>query len=247
MQFMPSTWATYGVDANGDGVADPDNPEDAIYAAARYLSAAGMPADTYGAIYAYNHADWYVSEVLADAGCYAAEVGDAAFTQAGLTPQIEVLRCDPAAGWRKQIPAEYLEAFESAAARYELGKRGVWALAAIARLESNFGRGMSKKQLEETGPLGPRSERVEAVTASTATTTATSTTPTSPTRPPPWPARSGRRARSKPASSPTTRPSGTCRRCSPRPKKSKAAARPPTSTGGSPRSPPKRPSPAPKR
>jgi membrane-bound lytic murein transglycosylase B len=154
MQFMPSTWATYGVDANGDGVADPDNPEDAINAAARYLSAAGMPADTYGAIYAYNHADWYVSEVLADAGCYAGEVGDPAFAQLGLTPQIEVLRCNPAEGWRKQIPAAYLEAFESAAARYELGKRGVWALAAIARLESNFGRGMSKHQLEATGPLG---------------------------------------------------------------------------------------------
>jgi membrane-bound lytic murein transglycosylase B len=154
MQFMPQTWAEWGVDANGDGVADPNNPEDAIYAAARYLSAAGMPTDTYGAIYAYNHADWYVSEVLADAGCYATEVGDTAFTQAGLTPQIEVLRCDPAATWKKQIPAEYLEAFEDAAARYELGKRGVWALAAVARLESNFGRGMDKKQLEKTGPLG---------------------------------------------------------------------------------------------
>jgi len=154
MQFMPSTWAEWGVDANGDGVADPNNPEDAIYSAARYLAAAGMPADTYGAIYAYNHADWYVSEVLADAGCYAAEVGDTSFTAAGLTPQIEVLKCQAAPGWKKQIPAEYLEAFEGAAARYELGKRGVWALAAIARLESSFGRGMSKKQLEETGPLG---------------------------------------------------------------------------------------------
>jgi membrane-bound lytic murein transglycosylase B len=154
MQFMPSTWAEWGVDANGDGVADPDNPEDAIYSAARYLAAAGMPADTYGAIYAYNHADWYVSEVLADAGCYAAEVGDTSFTAAGLTPQIEVLKCQAAPGWKQQIPAEYLEAFEAAAARYELGKRGVWALAAIARLESNFGKGMSKKQLEVTGPLG---------------------------------------------------------------------------------------------
>jgi membrane-bound lytic murein transglycosylase B len=154
MQFMPSTWAEWGVDANGDGVADPSNPEDAIFAAARYLSAAGMPADTYGAIYAYNHADWYVSEVLADAGCYAREVGDSAFTAAGLTPQIEVLRCEPGAGWRKEIPAEYMEAFDDAAARYELGKRGVWALAAIAHLESNFGRGMSKKELEEVGPFG---------------------------------------------------------------------------------------------
>jgi membrane-bound lytic murein transglycosylase B len=154
MQFMPSTWSEWGVDANGDGVADPDNPEDAIFTAARYLKAAGMPSDTYGAIYAYNHADWYVSEVLADAGCYATEVGDASFSAAGLTPRIEVLKCEAAPGWKKQIPAEYLEAFEAAAARYELGKRGVWVLAAIARLESNFGKGMSKKQLEETGPLG---------------------------------------------------------------------------------------------
>ena len=102
MQFMPSTWDEYGVDANGDGVTDPNNPEDAIYAAARYLTVAGMPADTYGAIYAYNHADWYVSEVLANAGCYAHEVGDPAFTAAGLGPQIEVLKCSPAPDWKKK-------------------------------------------------------------------------------------------------------------------------------------------------
>ena len=70
MQFIPSSWEAYGVDANGDGVRDPYNPEDAIYAAANYLSAAGMPADTYNAIFAYNHADWYVEDVLANAACY---------------------------------------------------------------------------------------------------------------------------------------------------------------------------------
>jgi hypothetical protein len=154
MQFMPSTWDMYGVDANGDGIKDPNNPEDAIYAAAGYLSAAGMPADTYGAIFAYNHADWYVSEVLANAGCYANEVGGSAFTAAGLGPQIEVLRCNPAPAWKEEIPKAYLSAFEDAAARYELGKRGVWALAAIARLESNFGKGMNRKQLHSEGPLG---------------------------------------------------------------------------------------------
>jgi membrane-bound lytic murein transglycosylase B len=154
MQFMPSTWATYGVDANGDGVADPNNPEDAIYAAASYLKAAGMPADTYGAIFAYNHADWYVEEVLANAGCYAAEVGSNSFSAIGLGPQIQVLRCQPAPDWKHQIPEEYLQAFEDAAARYELGKRGVWTLAAIARLESNFGRGMSKRLLHTEGALG---------------------------------------------------------------------------------------------
>ena len=43
MQFLPSTWRRWGVDASGDGVADPMNPADAIYSAARYLQAAGHP------------------------------------------------------------------------------------------------------------------------------------------------------------------------------------------------------------
>jgi membrane-bound lytic murein transglycosylase B len=153
MQFMPATWDAYGVDANDDGVADPYDPEDAIYAAANYLSASGMPADTYGAIFAYNHADWYVSEVLANASCHAAAVGVPSLG-AGLGPRLQVLKCSPAPPWRERIPHEYLRAFEDAAARYELGKRGVWALAAVAHLESDFGRGMSKKQLRELGPLG---------------------------------------------------------------------------------------------
>jgi cell wall-associated NlpC family hydrolase len=153
MQFMPETWEAYGVDANGDGVADPYNPEDAIHAAANYLSASGMPADTYGAIFAYNHADWYVADVLANAACYADEVGVTNFA-ASLGPRLQVLKCTPAPAWRERIPHEYLRAFEDAAARYELGKRGVWALAAIAHLESDFGRGMSEQQLRESGPLG---------------------------------------------------------------------------------------------
>jgi membrane-bound lytic murein transglycosylase B len=154
MQFIPSSWATYGVDANGDGVKDPYNPEDAIFAAARYLSAAGMPTDTYGAIFSYNHADWYVAEVLSNAACYAHEVGDPSFSGSLLEPQMQVLHCEPAKPFRKQIPSPDLSAFEKTAARYELGQRGVWALAAVARMESNFGRGMTKRELNHAGPLG---------------------------------------------------------------------------------------------
>jgi transglycosylase-like protein with SLT domain/peptidase M23-like protein len=64
MQFMPSTWDLYGVDANGDHVRDPYNPADAIFAAARYLRAAGGDTDLRKAVFAYNHADWYVDSVL---------------------------------------------------------------------------------------------------------------------------------------------------------------------------------------
>jgi murein DD-endopeptidase MepM/ murein hydrolase activator NlpD len=64
MQFMPSTWRAYGVDANGDEIQDPYNPADAIFAAARYLRAAGADTDLRKAIFAYNHADWYVDSVI---------------------------------------------------------------------------------------------------------------------------------------------------------------------------------------
>ena len=61
---MPATWKMYGVDANQDGKKDPFNPVDAIFAAARYLRAAGAEQDIRKAIFAYNHADWYVDSVL---------------------------------------------------------------------------------------------------------------------------------------------------------------------------------------
>jgi murein DD-endopeptidase MepM/ murein hydrolase activator NlpD len=80
MQFMPSTWARWGMDANGDGVADPWNPDDAIFAAARYLAAAGGRTDISRGIFAYNHAQWYVDEVLGLARLYGENGVDVAFT-----------------------------------------------------------------------------------------------------------------------------------------------------------------------
>jgi hypothetical protein len=64
MQFLPSTWQGYGVDATDSGVADPYNAADAIFAAARYLSAAGASANLPAAIFAYNHSTAYVESVL---------------------------------------------------------------------------------------------------------------------------------------------------------------------------------------
>ena len=64
MQFLPSTWRVWGVDATGSGYADPYNPVDAIFAAARYLRAAGASRNLSKAIFAYNHASWYVQSVL---------------------------------------------------------------------------------------------------------------------------------------------------------------------------------------
>jgi hypothetical protein len=64
MQFEPSTWERYGLAVDGHSVANPYDPRDAIFSAARYLAAAGAARDLPSAIFSYNHADWYVSEVL---------------------------------------------------------------------------------------------------------------------------------------------------------------------------------------
>jgi Transglycosylase SLT domain/Peptidase family M23 len=64
MQFLPATWARYGVDAVAAGYSDPYNPIDSIFAAARYLSDAGVSRDRHGAIFAYDHSDEYVRSVL---------------------------------------------------------------------------------------------------------------------------------------------------------------------------------------
>jgi membrane-bound lytic murein transglycosylase B len=76
MQFLPSTWESYGMDGNGDGRANIMDPEDAIPAAAAYLVLNGAPEDWYRALFAYNHADWYVKEVLAIAEAYRQKAGD---------------------------------------------------------------------------------------------------------------------------------------------------------------------------
>jgi hypothetical protein len=78
MQFMPATWAEWGI--NGFGSAGPPDimdPLDAVPSAARMLCAAGAgdPASLAQAIFAYNHATWYVAEVLALASEYAKNSG----------------------------------------------------------------------------------------------------------------------------------------------------------------------------
>jgi hypothetical protein len=85
MQFIPSSWEAYGVDANDDGRKDPYNPVDAICAAARYLRAAGGQEDLRTAIFAYNHADWYVDEVLLYANQYSKLPEDLVGSLTGLT------------------------------------------------------------------------------------------------------------------------------------------------------------------
>jgi hypothetical protein len=68
-----NTWAAYGVDGDQppDGVANVYHAPDAIFSAARYLCANGAQQNLEQALFAYNHAGWYVSQVLAQAQRYA--------------------------------------------------------------------------------------------------------------------------------------------------------------------------------
>ncbi|MEV5463672.1 lytic murein transglycosylase, partial [Streptomyces cellulosae] len=69
MQFIPSTWARWGADGNGDGRTDPNNVFDAALAAGRYLCAGGrdlsVPAELDRAILGYNHSTAYLRTVRA--------------------------------------------------------------------------------------------------------------------------------------------------------------------------------------
>ncbi|MDQ4070795.1 MAG: lytic transglycosylase domain-containing protein, partial [Actinomycetota bacterium] len=67
MQFLPSTWAAYGADGDGDGAVDVMNPVDAVHGAARLLCANGGadPDRLASALWNYNHSDDYVRQVMA--------------------------------------------------------------------------------------------------------------------------------------------------------------------------------------
>jgi hypothetical protein len=115
MQFMPATWRTYGVDGNRDGRRDPYNPVDAIFAAARYLQAAGYARDVRGAIFAYNHAAWYVESVLLRARMIAGVARGVGDQLTGLTegrfPVAARARYPRRLGGAEGAPARSIEVF----------------------------------------------------------------------------------------------------------------------------------------
>jgi hypothetical protein len=110
-QFLASTWAAYGVSASGHGPPDRWNPADAIYSMANYLRASGAPSDYRRAIYAYNHAHWYVAEVLHWAALYrgpALAAAGAGVGGEGAEPAETVAGLLPGFGARSTAPVELI-------------------------------------------------------------------------------------------------------------------------------------------
>jgi cell wall-associated NlpC family hydrolase len=86
-QFLPSSWAAFGQGGN------PYDFHDALPAMARYLCASGAGQDVRRALFAYNHADWYVDQVLGFAQQYANEAKSAAATSAAIgVPVVDLAR-----------------------------------------------------------------------------------------------------------------------------------------------------------
>jgi|SRR5690606_4916259 len=116
MQFMPGTWAAFGVDGNRDGRKSPYDPADAIPAAARYLKHSGAPERLRTALFQYNHSDAYVDKVLQQASAYSR--GEAGQPETAPGPE-----CDTS---YPTLPPSQTAAKAITFARAQLGKPYVW-------------------------------------------------------------------------------------------------------------------------
>ncbi|NEA28824.1 NlpC/P60 family protein [Actinomadura bangladeshensis] len=115
MQFMPGTWAAFGVDGDHDGRKDVYDPADAIPAAARYLQHGGAPARVRAALFQYNHSRTYVDKVLRQARAYG---------QGGAQAETSPAEC--AGAFSAAPPPGKAAAKAIAYARAQLGKPYVW-------------------------------------------------------------------------------------------------------------------------
>jgi cell wall-associated NlpC family hydrolase len=133
-----NTFAGYAVDADGGG-ADVYNPADAIFTAANHLcqNGGGKNGDLSQAVFAYNHADWYVTKVLAIASTY------------------EAARPGPWGG-PAPPPAQEAAALAIQFAYNQLGKPYVWGAEGDGFYDCS---GLMQRAYKEAGVQLPRTSR----------------------------------------------------------------------------------------
>jgi len=120
MQFLAATFNSYAVDGNNDGKKDRYEPADAIFTAAKYLKANGAPSKMWNAIWHYNHASWYVDDVLTYAKHYA--TGD--FTVQNDTPSADCSNVNVPAGSSAAVKAIIAFARQQLGEEYVFGATG---------------------------------------------------------------------------------------------------------------------------
>ena len=156
MQFMPDTWLRWGMDASGDGIADPWNADDAVYSAARYLAAAGGRTDISRGIFAYNHAQWYVDDVLELAAVFGGGGGaDVVFTLDRMSIALEDAQ-EQVASLSEQLDAAESRETELTAGADALAQRGREPRPAPLRPDPSRRRKPSRP-IRNAPPRAPRS------------------------------------------------------------------------------------------
>jgi murein DD-endopeptidase MepM/ murein hydrolase activator NlpD len=153
MQFMPATWQGYGTDGDGDGIANPWDPEDGIYSAARYLAASGAATHLRKAIFSYNHADWYVNDVLDvaavyDAGGIERESLLAAAPPVDLTPYRESVADAEAAVDEARADVDRLEAEQQELIEVALGEELISERLDAQRMAAEVGAELGERREE---------------------------------------------------------------------------------------------------
>lgn len=107
-QFLVSSWEEYGVDANGDGVKDVYSVPDSVFGTANLLHADGAPQDWRDAIYGYNHAWWYVDEVVEKAAeLKNGLVCESGVAELGVGPPRSLERVESVAKWIESRKIHY--------------------------------------------------------------------------------------------------------------------------------------------
>ncbi len=176
MQFIPGTWRSWGTDGNGDGIADPQNVEDATYSAARYLCAGGRDlsdtADLRAAILSYNRSMSYLARVL--------EL--MATIEPGALPRLGV-----ATAPRTQAPTPSTPSMPTTSYAVPLAPTGPTSMPAPT-LPTSPTAGTEPGATESSSPPAPASSSptptptspTTSITTSATTTTTTSPAPSSP-------------------------------------------------------------------
>jgi hypothetical protein len=108
-QFLVPSWETYGQDANGDGVKDVYGIPDSIFGTANYMHLSGAPKDWHAAIFAYNHADWYVEEVLEKAESFGSQMHEVCESgpELGASASETLARVEEVAKWMESKRIHY--------------------------------------------------------------------------------------------------------------------------------------------